>query len=516
MTTQEKLKKLIVNPLNFMQNLMWVVDKDGQLVKFKLNPQQKYLLTNMEKYNIILKSRQLGISTLAVAYSIYIATTQPHSTCLLMSYSIQSATEIFDKLKQLYSDMAEPFKLPIYNNNRKELSFTNGSHIICTTCGNKDVARGATITFAHISEVAFCKDTIQQQLIAIEQALTPHGKILLESTANGMNYFQEIWAKAERGESMYKPFFFSWIDDKVMFKEEYNEFCDRYENLHGALPTADTITPEEKMLMSKGATIKQIVWRRMKIANTSKQAFMQEFPSEPLEAFVSTGANIFNAELLHENLIGIDNFKAINRRNLPNTFPVSMKMWLSSGLTVWKLPQMGEKYYVGVDTSEGIGVDYSAIEVINVNCEQCLEFKSNAIKPYAYAKIVKDVGIFYNNANLVVEKQSAGHTVVDKLVNEYHYKNMYRYMEYDARSQCMLPKKGWITSKKTKPMLVNDFVELFETKQMIIKSKDLLQEMKVYEFADDGKMGAITGSHDDLVMAMGMALQGVKCGINYR
>ena len=80
----------------------------------------------------------------------------------------------------------------------------------------------------------------------------------------------------------------------------------------------------------------------------------------------------------------------------------------------------------------------------------------------------------------------------------------------------MLPKVGWQTNTKTKPMLVNDFVELFETKQMIIKSKDLLQEMKVYEFADDGKMGAITGSHDDLVMAMGMALQGVKCGINYR
>jgi hypothetical protein len=80
----------------------------------------------------------------------------------------------------------------------------------------------------------------------------------------------------------------------------------------------------------------------------------------------------------------------------------------------------------------------------------------------------------------------------------------------------MLPKVGWVTNPKTKPMLVNDFVEMFETKQMIIKSKDLLQEMKVFEFTNDGKMGAIIGSHDDLVMSMGMAIQGVKCGINYK
>ena len=120
MTTQDKLTKLWNSPLLFIQNLMKVVNKDGQLVKLKLNPEQKYLLQHETKYNVVLKSRQLGISTLAVAQSIYIATTQANSTCLLMSYSIQSATEIFNKLKQLYNNMAEPFKIPIFNNNKKE------------------------------------------------------------------------------------------------------------------------------------------------------------------------------------------------------------------------------------------------------------------------------------------------------------------------------------------------------------------------------------------------------------
>jgi hypothetical protein len=85
-------------------------------------------------------------------------------------------------------------------------------------------------------------------------------------------------------------------------------------------------------------------------------------------------------------------------------------------------------------------------------------------------------------------------------------------MEYDTRSGRMLPKVGWQTNTKSKPILVNDFVELFERSQMIIKSRNLLSEMKVFEFKD-GKMNAVIGSHDDLVMAMGMAIQGVKKGV---
>ena len=79
MTTQDKLKKLWNSPLLFIQNLMKVVNKDGELKKFKLNPEQKYLLQHETKYNVVLKSRQLGISTLAVAQSIYIATTKPQA-----------------------------------------------------------------------------------------------------------------------------------------------------------------------------------------------------------------------------------------------------------------------------------------------------------------------------------------------------------------------------------------------------------------------------------------------------
>ena len=511
MTVQDKLKRLISNPILYIEKFMRVVNKSGKLVPFKLNPQQKYLLDNIDKYNIVLKSRQLGISTLSAAYSIYLALTSANTTCLLMSYSIDSATGIFEKLKQLYNDLPNALKVPLIANNKKELKFINGSRIIVCTCGNKDVARGLTIKFAHLSEVAFMKDSVNKQLLAIEQSLTPNGKIILESTANGLNYFSEIWNKAERKESMYKPFFFNWIDDKVMFADEYKMFADRYIEIHKKYPTKEELTDTERKLRSQGATLEQLVWRRLKIANSSEESFAQEFPCNPIEAFVSTGSNVFSPKLIHERLQYIHEVKPI--KNKPIGLPVSLVSWLGHELTLWDIPKIGCRYYVGVDTGEGMGQDYSAFHVLSADGIQVAEFKSNKIKPFQYAEIVNDIGIYYNKALLCVEKASAGHTIVDKLKNDYHYSNMYKYKEYDARGIAK-KKVGFVTNPKTKPLMINDFVELFETKQIVINSKDLLSEMKIFQFKD-GKMSAIVGYHDDLVMSFAMAIVALKSGINY-
>lgn len=511
MTDAEKLKKLVDSPILYIENFMKVVDKSGKLVKFKLNPEQRYLLQNMDKYNICLKSRQLGITTLSCSISIYLASTNSNTVCLIMSHSMESASAIFEKLKQLYNDLPDALKVPLIANNKKELKFLNGSRIICSTCGNKDVSRGATISFAHISEVGFCKDTIKKQLLAIEQALTPNGKIILESTANGLNYFSELWGKAERKENMYKPFFFPWQEDHEMFKDEYKIFCDRYIDIHGALPTVDELDDTEKQLYTQGTSLQQLVWRKMKIANSSEEAFAQEFPSNPTEAFISTGSNVFSPKLIHERMQYINEVKAINK---PTKLPASLVQWFNHGLTMWNTPKNEQKYYIGVDTGEGLGQDYSAIEILDTDGKQVCEFKSNKVKPFQFAELANDIGIYFNKALLVVEKMSAGHSVVDKLRHDYKYQNMYKYKEYDQRTGLAKKKVGYVTNPKSKSILINDYIELFEKNQIVINSKDLLNEMKMFQ-SIDGKMGAMTGYHDDLCMAFGMAIVGIKSGINY-
>ena len=100
-----------------------------------------------------------------------------------------------------------------------------------------------------------------------------------------------------------------------------------------------------------------------------------------------------------------------------------------------------------------------------------------------------------------------------KEIREYKYSNMYKYKDYDARGIPM-KKVGFVTNPKTKPLMINDFVELFETNQIVINSKDLLSEMKMFQFKD-GKMEATIGFHDDLVMSFAMAIVGLKSGVNY-
>lgn len=512
MTPLEKLKKIIANPVLWGENFCKVINKQGEKVQFILNPQQRELVDNLDKYNIVLKSRQLGITTVSCMLSLFYAITRPSSHCMLISYSLDSANAIFDKLKQIYDDLPPSIRPKDIANNRKVLKFENGSKITVTTMGSKEIARGSSLLFVHISEVAFCKqELVSKQILAIEQALLPDGKIILESTANGLNEFSNMWDKSEQRESLYHPFFFSWIDDKKMFAEEYKTFTKRYKALHGSFLTLEELEPEEKTYYDLGASLEQLMWRRLKIVNSSEQQFKQEYPATPIEAFITSGNNIFNSAKTQEQY---NQRKTIERLTDIPEIPVILKPYLRSFLTVWEPPKSGDRYYIGVDASEGIGQDFSVIDVYNEDAIEVAQFRSNKIQPYEIANICNELGLWYNRALLVVEKASGGHIILDRLRNTYHYKNMYKHKDYDQKGK-MVKKIGYKTTAKTKPILINDFVELWESNDMFIRSLSTLNEMKTYMFSN-GSMNGEVGTHDDTVIATALAIQGIKSGINYK
>lgn len=511
MTKAEKLRLILDNPLLFIQTFVKIVDKQGKLVKFTLNPQQKQLLTEMDKFNVILKSRQLGISVLSCAYSIWLAIRYPNTSCLLMAHSLDGADGIFTKLKQLYGSIPEAIRPNLINNNRKELRLENGSRITVISCGTKESVRGSTLRFVHVSEAAFCNENIDRQILAIEQCLTPNGQIIVESTANGFNFFSDMYSKAAQGESLYKPFFFGWVDDCLMFAEEYKQFANRYVDLHGRLPSKQELDGAELALYNRGATIEQIVWRRLKISNSSEAQFAQEFPSTPSEAFVSTGDNVFDNQKIHGR---IENNKT-KTIPMPETLPDVLKPWYNRGFSLWEKPEPGIRYFIGVDSAEGLGgsSDYSVAEVIDRDGFQVAEFRSNKIKPFEFVDVVEKLGRWFNTGYLVVEKASAGQTVCDRLYNDVQYPLMYKYKSWDARGSCKR-KPGFETTKQSKQRIIDDFVELHSKDLLCINSEVLLQEMKMFVYKD-GSAKASTGYHDDTVMAMAMALFGAKECPNY-
>jgi len=497
----DKLKRVLSDPVLWARYFLQIPDKTGKIVPFVFNPEQRELVRNLDKYNIVLKSRQLGITSVALALSLYYCHTEPGAVCLLMSYSADSARGIFGKLKTIWELMPDAVRLEDTANNRSELRFSNGSRILVSTCGTKDTARGLTIRFAHLSEYAFFKpDRAERNLLAIEQAMQPNGVMIVESTANGLNHFSELWTKAENGENMYQPHFYGWVQDKKMFADEYKLFCDRYKRTNGKLPESNELDEQEQALMEQSASVEQIVWRRMKVANSSLEQFRQEFPSCPIEAFVSTGKNFFNTSLIADRAAHI-------RPSI--TAPEQFKG--NSGLTFWRHPEAGKRYFLGVDVAEGIGEDASCIEIVDVDGYQCAELLSNTIKPYRLAEILLELARYYNSGHCVIEKASAGHVVVDKMRNEYHYPNLYKSKQYDVTGR-VKRKPGWETTPRSRPIMLTDFSEAFDKGEIWINSKVLYSQMKLFISKEGGRVEHTGRTGDDAVIAFALALQGKKSG----
>ncbi len=515
MTDKEKLQKIVSNPILWIETFVKIVDKDKNIVPFKLNPQQRELMENWQKYNIVLKSRQVGITSVSLAYSLYLCSTKPNRNCMIMSYKDDAAREVFEKLKMLYNYLPDCVKVETITNNRKELKFVNGSKIVCNTCSNRDNARGSTLDFVHLSEVGLMKsDALDNQMTAILQALVPSGTMTLESTAKGLNKFFDLWQAATSGESpMWKPFFFPWHEDKKMFATEYKQFKKVYRSIYGKYLDESEFDEYEFDLYERGASIDQLMWRRLKISQDGLEKFKQEFPSNPIEAFLTTGSNVFSPENIQERLSGLSKVTTMKLPDNGSIDPILKKY--KNYLNIYKQPIISKdsKYYIGVDTGEGLGGsnDYSVICVLDKDGFQCAEWRSNRVKPYEFTEVVYNLAKYYNSGLLVIEKASAGHTVLDRINNDKHYINIYKHRAYDQKRGKQRRQIGYNTDSKTKPMMIADMQEWFETGKCLVNSSDLLSEMKYFEFRDN-KMQAARSGHDDTVMAFAMAIQGLKSG----
>ena len=514
LTDIEKLKKLRSSPILFIENCCKIKDKNNQLIPFKLNKQQRQLLEIMEenRFVIVAKNRQIGISSVVCAKAIYLCLTQPGTSCLLMSYRDSSVRAIYAKLKSIYRSIPTFMSNPLVVDNKDEMKFANGSSITVATCGTRDIAHGDTIDYVHVSEISLMRDSVSSNLASIESALTPNGVMCLESTPQGgLSYFSDLYMEAERGANLYYPVFFSWIEDlgtDGMHYAEQQQYAQRWIAKHGKLPDYDELSEVEKNLVLRGCTYEAIAWRRIKISNfKSESKFNENFPVDAVTAFQSsTSDNVFSIERIHLRLNDIHDLEPIP---MPSDLPDSLKGYYGGEFLLWGRPETNVKYYIGVDCSEGIGKnsDYSVAEIIDNNGFHAGEFRSNKIKPFTFAKLLNDLGLYFNRGQLVVEKASAGHAVLSKLIEDYHYYNLYRSRDYDIRGRAR-KKDGFSMNSKSKPEMVDNLIQWFEEGLLSLNSKTLLGEMLAFAYKG-GKMEAATG-HDDTVVSIGLAVQGCK------
>lgn len=515
--SQEKLKYLWrdENTIEWIQTFIRIADKTGKVIPFILTPEQRKFVNGMEKENIILKSRQLGLSSVTVALSIRACIVQDNTTCFLVSHNQSSTNTIFDKLKQQFNSLPDFIKPELVTNNRQELKFVNGSKITCLTAGNKEIGRGDTLNgVIHLSEYAYWKNP-EKQLNALSQAVSDTGKIIIESTACGFNKFSDVYYQAKNHENSYKSFFFNWIDGKELFKNQYQQAMEEYKARNSCELLYEDLDADEIQLYDIGASLEQLAWRRKKISTDGKDAFNVEYPATDSDCFLTSGTQLFDSKRIDGCIQTIikDKITYLAKDKIVG-LPLILQNLYGKSLQIWGIPKSGEKYYIGVDCSEGIGQDYSTAIVLNKDGEQVAQLKNNQIKPYQMADVIDALGRYYNKALLTIEKASGGHSVIERLRYDKRYMNMTKYKTYDEFNRAIW-KVGFDTNNKTKSIIVNDGREWFEKGLLQIRSRELLDEMKVFVVTDKGGMGAISGSHDDLVMGLCLAIVGMKNALWY-
>lgn len=522
----------------YAENFLKIRDKNSKLVNFKLNDAQimvealdKYCKENgiMRRY-IILKARQMGLSTWTEGKIFHETANTPLTRSLIVAHEEKASVNLFNMSKLYYEELPDVIRPVKKYNNGKILSFENPSNdeaekrknpglrsnITIATAGSGDIGRSSTPTKLHISELAFFPDA-RTTMLGLLQGVPVNldTLIIYESTANGIgDYFHTQWQMAMKGESDFIPIFLPWFTDSTYVsqfatKAERDNFISTVEYTHKD-SKGNTIYTYEKELMRKHfLTYEQLKWRRWAIRNKcggDEELFMQEYPSTPEEAFLATGRPKFNIQSLKK--YQTQTCEPIKRGYLDDKNGSIQFIEDDKGyVSIWQKPTPNVYYTIGADVAEGtIEGDYSVGIVGKPDSLDVVAMWHGHIDPDLFGHELVKLARYYNEAYIGVEANNHGLTTLNA-IKRLEYWNIYFQKQFDKIANTMTQKIGWTTNTRTKPLMIDKLAEFVREKWLGIKSDLIISEMFTYIIEDNGSTNAQTGCFDDTVMAMAILLQ---------
>jgi len=462
-------------------SVLRVRNKKRGLVRLLPNRAQREFARTSTHRNIVLKARQMGITTYVAARFFVQTITRPGTMTVQVAHDQESAEEIFKIVHRFWENLPDAMKRGALIRSRanvRQMVFPRlDSEYRVATAADINAGRGLTIHNLHCSEVARWLRDPAEVLASLRAAVPVDGDIVLESTPNGAGgIFYEEWQHAS--ETGYTQHFFPWWYD-----EEYRDQL-RSSNLR-------PLTPEEEDLVRRAdLTDAQLAWRRTNRAQLRKLA-TQEYAEDAVSCFLASGECVFELE-------------AIDRALEAATGPTLVRD--NGRLTIWLLPRHERHYIIGVDPAGGgTEGDYACAEVIDrQTAMQCAELHGH-YSPRDLAMKLIELARTYNEALLVVERNNHGHGVLATL-RAAGYEKVFRDGGQD----------GWLTSAVTKPAMIENLAAILSIKPQLFQSERLLAECRTFIRRTDGGSGSTSGSHDDRVMAMSIALAGRAAGAGER
>ena len=482
----------------FIEEFFKIRTKDGQLTTLKFNhAQEKFYSYLKESYGnkpsrfIILKARQLGISTITEAFITAMTIFNPNTSSVIMAHLSESATSIFNMTRLYVDELPKTMQPRQKYSNAKEIVFDadeNGLKSSIRVMVASDSTRGSTYKFAHLSEVAFWEHP-EEALLALNQAvpMTDDSLIVMESTANGFNYFYNLWQDAVNGRNDYTPIFFPWYVDPL-YTRKYDGF---------------TLTSYEADIMKRfNLTLDQLQWRRWCIANNcggDELKFRQEYPITPEEAFITSGTSIFNSEIILEHMKNLQ--EPLKRGYFSYDYDglhITNIRWVDDSLgyiRIYKEPHGNT--VIGGDTA-GEGSDFFVGQVIDQDGFLCATLH-HQFDEDLYVKQIYCLGAYYHS---LIAIESNFSTFPNRELQRLHYPTLYVRETFDNIMSDVQEKYGFKTTSLTRPQIISELVEIAREHIEKINDRETLQEMLSFVRNGRGKAEASEGTHDDLVMGL--------------
>jgi hypothetical protein len=526
----QKILDIAADFYRYAANNLWIKDKDAQIVRFVPNIAQKELidrvLTLLELGQpiriIILKARQMGLSTAVEAIIYWYTTTNANITSTIIAHEDVASRNLYNMFKRYYDNSNPIFKPSRKYDTRTDLTFAredeNGNQvglnsvIKTATAKNTSAGRSDTIQIVHGSEVASW-DNGEELVASLMQTVPvrPNTMIFLESTAEGRgNFFYKEWTNSVKGDTVFEPFFFPWWiqDEYEMDGEEIKEFTIEEEDIVELMREGITIGNNHYKITEDKIQAK-IRFRRYKEREftSTPERLLQEYPSTAHEAFIASGQTVFNIKSLAHMEKHVKETDTYRLTDTPER-DVAVVPEKDAPLKIWDMPERGEEYVIGADVAEGlVGGDYSVADVIRKRDMKTVARYRGHPDPDQFGTILDQLGRFYNYALIGVEINNHGLTTVQRLRNVF-YGNLYRRERgLDEVFETMTSSFGWKTDIRTKPLSIDYLAEAIREGMIIDEDIVFIEEAFSYVRDERGKTNAEVGSHDDTIMAKAIALQ---------
>ena len=526
------------NPSWYIESFLKIRDKRAQIIPFKLNKAQKKVMRLIDKDKkegkplryIVLKARQMGLSTLFEGLIFQDTANHENKNSLIIAHEEQASSNLFNMSKLYFEYLPDPIKPMKKYANGKVLSFENPtnedseksqnpglrSKISIATAGSGEVGRSATYHNIHASEVAFFPDA-RTTMLGLLQSVPdqPNTMVVLESTANGVgDWFHDMWLKAEKGLNEFTPIFLPWHIQPEYTRpfrtdEEKQAFMDQVDIVVQDNRGNKVLTYEKEIMDKFDLTYEQLNWRRHTIQNKCQGdeiLFMQEYPMTPEESFISSGRPVFNIKALREYQNRVEDPVRTGYLREKENGEIYFVDDPKGYIALWDIPKPGVTYSIGADVAEGLATgDFSCAYVGSDEFDIVARWYGH-IDPDLFGEELVKLGKFYNQAYIAPENNNHGLATI-KAMTRKEYHNIYTMKTFDKFADGTTQKLGWNTNIRSKPLMIDKLSEFVRERYIGIKDSLLLSEMFTYIIEDNGKTNAQAGCHDDTVMACGIMLQ---------